>query len=153
MLLIIGFIIVMGATLGGFMMAGGNPIVLLHVSEFVSIGGIAIGVVVISTSGKVLKSVLNKVMGAVKGGSTKKGDYLDLLKLLYEVFVLARCSGLVALEDHVIDPKKSSLFQKYPSFIGDHERSNFLCNNLKPLIDGRIKPEQIGGPGSTPLRS
>ncbi len=145
MLLIIGFIIVIGATLGGFMMAGGNPIVLLHVSEFVSIGGIAIGVVVISTSGKVLKSVMSKVMGAVKGGSTKKSDYLDLLKLLYEVFVLARRSGLVALEDHVIDPKKSSLFQKYPSFVGDHERSNFLCNNLKPLIDGRIKPEQIGG--------
>ena len=36
MLLIIGFIIVVGATLGGFMIAGGNPIVLLHISEFVT---------------------------------------------------------------------------------------------------------------------
>ena len=145
MLLIIGFIIVMGATLGGFMLAGGNPLVLLHVSEFITIGGIALGVLVISSSGKVLKEVLKKVIGAVKGGSSKKSDYLDLLKLLYEVFVVARRNGLVALEDHVLEPKKSSLFQKYPSFVGDHERSDFLCNNLKPLIDGRIKPEQIGG--------
>lgn len=145
MLLIIGFIIVIGATLGGFMMAGGNPVVLLHVSEFVTIGGIAIGVLVISSSGKVLKQVLAKVIGAVKGGASRKEDYMDLLKLLYELFVVARRSGLVALEDHVLDPKKSPLFQKYPTFLGNHERSDFLCGNLKPLIDGRIKPEQIGG--------
>jgi len=144
MLLIIGFIIVVGATLGGFMMAGGNPLVLLHVSEFVTIGGIALGVLVISSSGRTLKGVFSKVLGAMKG-SSRKSDYLDLLKLLYEVFVVARRSGLVALEDQVLDPKKSPIFQKYPSFLASHERSSFLCDSLKPLIDGRIKPEQIGG--------
>lgn len=144
MLLIVGFIIVFAATLGGFMIAGGNPLVLLHVSEFVTIGGIALGILVISSSGRTLKAVMSKVMGALKG-SSKKSDYMDLLKLLYEVFVMARRSGLVALEDHVLEPKKSSLFQKYPSFVSNHERSEFLCSNLKPLIDGRIKPEQIGG--------
>jgi len=144
MLLIIGFIIVVGATLGGFMMASGNPLVLLHVSEFVTIGGIALGVLVISSSGRTLKGVFSKVLGAMKG-SSRKSDYLDLLKLLYEVFVVARRSGLVALEDQVLDPKKSPIFQKYPSFLASHERSSFLCDSLKPLIDGRIKPEQIGG--------
>ena len=44
MFLIIGFLIVFGATLGGFMIAGGQPAVLLHVSEFVTIGGMALGV-------------------------------------------------------------------------------------------------------------
>lgn len=145
MLLIVGFLIVFASTLGGFMLAGGNPLVLLHVSEFVTIGGIAIGILVISSSGRTLKVLMGKIMGAIKGGSSRKGDYLDLLKLLYEVFVVARRSGLVALEDHVLEPAKSTLFQKYPTFLGNHERSDFLCNNLKPLIDGRIKPEQIGG--------
>ena len=144
MLLIIGFLIVVGSTLGGFMLAGGNPIVLLHVSEFVTIGGIALGVLVISSSGRTLKAVVSKVLGAVKS-SSKKSDYLDLLKLLYEVFVVARRSGLVALEDQVMEPKKSAIFQKYPSFLSSHERCGFLCDSLKPLIDGRIKPEQIGG--------
>ena len=144
MLLIIGFLIVVGATLGGFMLAGGNPLVLLHVSEFVTIGGIALGVLVISSSGRTLKAVVRKILGAVKG-SARKSDYMDLLKLLYEVFVVARRSGLVALEDQVLEPKKSPLFMKYPSFLASSERSAFLCESLKPLIDGRIKPEQIGG--------
>ena len=144
MLLIIGFIIVIGATLGGFMMAGGHPAVLMHVSEFVSIGGIAIGVIVVSTPTQTLGLLMKKVIGALKGSASKKSDYTDLLKLLYELFVMARRNGLIALEDHVLEPAKSSVFTKYPSFLGDHERSEFLCNGLKPLIDGRIKPEQIG---------
>jgi chemotaxis protein MotA len=145
MLLIIGFIIVLGATLGGFMMAGGQPLVLMHLSEFVVIGGIAIGVLVISCPVETIKAIVSKTMGALKGGGAKKGDYVDLLKLLYEVFVLARRNGLIALEDHVLEPGKSSLFKKYVSFTSDHERVNFLCNALKPLIDGRIKPEQLEG--------
>ena len=145
MLLIIGFLIVIGATLGGFMIAGGNPIVLLHVSEFVTIGGIAIGILVISSPAKTLKAVVAKIIGAIKGNASRKEDYNELLKLLYETFMLARRSGLVALEDHVMDPAKSSIFSKYSTFLGDHERREFLCNGLKPLIDGRIKPEQLGG--------
>jgi flagellar motor component MotA len=36
MLLIVGILIVFAATLGGFMIAGGHPGVLLHLSEFVT---------------------------------------------------------------------------------------------------------------------
>ena len=144
MLLLLGFLIVIGATLGGFMMAGGNPAVLLHVSEFVTIGGMSIGVVVIASPLSTLTHTMKKVMSAISGASGKKGDYVDLLKLLYELFVVARRNGLIALEDHVMDPAKSSIFSKYPSFLKDHAKTEFLCGGLKPLIDGRIKPEQIG---------
>jgi chemotaxis protein MotA len=145
MLLIIGFIVVIGATLGGFMIAGGNPLVLMHVSEFVTIGGVALGILLVSSPANTLKAVIAKIFGAFKGSSTRQDDYTDLLKLLYEMFVLARRNGLIALEDHVLEPAKSVIFQKYPSFLRDHERLEFLCGGLKPLIDGRIKPEQIGG--------
>ncbi len=143
MLLIIGYIIVIGATLGGFMMAGGSPVVLLHVSEFVSIGGIALGVVIVSTPAATLSLLMKQIMAALKGSSSKKSDYTDLLKMLYEIFVMARRNGLIALEDHLMEPAKSALFSKYPSFLSDHHRSEFLCSGLKPLVDGRIKPEQI----------
>ena len=145
MLLLVGFLIVFGATLGGFMLAGGQPAVLMHVSEFVTIGGMAIGVVVIASPMSTLTHTMKKIMGAISGAASKKSDYTDLLKLLYELFVVARRNGLIALEDHVMDPAKSSIFSKYPSFVKDHHKSDFLCNGLKPLIDGRIKPEQIGG--------
>lgn len=145
MLLIIGFIIVLASTLGGFMLAGGQPMVLMHVSEFVVIGGIAVGVLVISCPVQTIKAILEKTLSAMKGGGAKKADYIDLLKLLYETFVLARRNGLIALEDHVLEPVNSPLFKKYPSFLQDKARVGFLCNALRPLIDGRIKPEQLEG--------
>jgi chemotaxis protein MotA len=145
MLLIVGFIIVLAATLGGFMLAGGQPMVLMHVSEFVVIGGISLGILVIASPFSVLQSMMKKTMGALKGSGGNKNEYLDLMKLLYEVFMLARKDGLIALEDHVLEPEKSSVFQKYPSFLRDKKRVGFLCNGLKPLIDGRIKPEQLEG--------
>jgi chemotaxis protein MotA len=145
MLLIIGFIIVIGATLGGFMIAGGQPMVLMHLSEFIVIGGIAAGVLVIACPMSTIMAIVHKSIAAIKGGSVSKKDFEDMLKLLYETFTVARRNGLIALEDHVLEPQKSTLFQKYPSFLKDHERVGFLCNALKPLIDGRIKPEQLEG--------
>ena len=143
MLLIIGFIIVIGATLGGFMLAGGQPLVLMHISEFVVIGGIALGVLVISSPFQTINSIIKKTLVAIKGGGGNKEEYIDLLKLLYETFVLARRNGLIALEDHVLEPVNSPLFKKYPSFLSHKERVGFLCDSLRPLIDGRIKPEQL----------
>jgi len=145
MLLIIGFIVVFAATIGGFAMAGGNPLLLLHVSEFVTIGGIAIGILLVSSPLQTIAAVSSKIMVAFSGKGSSKEEFLDLLKLLYEIFILARRNGLIALEDHMLDPRNSALFQKYPSFLKDQARVDFLSNGLKPLIDGRIKPEQLEG--------
>ncbi len=143
MLLLVGFLIVFGAAMGGFMVAGGNPLVLLHVSEFIVIGGIAIGIVVISSPGHVVKNMMAKIKGAIAGGHTGKDEYMDLLKLLYEIFLLGRRSGLIALEGHILEPDKSTIFTKYNSFIHHPERVEFLCNGLRPVVDGKIKPDQL----------
>ncbi len=145
MLLIIGFLIVLAATVGGFMMAGGEPLVLLHLSEFVVIGGIGLGILVISSPWGTIKAVVEKVQIALTGKGTGKEDFVDLLKILYEIFIVARRHGLIALEDHMLEPAGSVLFQKYPSFLNAPSRVEFLTNGLKPLIDGRIKPEQLEG--------
>jgi chemotaxis protein MotA len=145
MLLILGFVIVLGAALGGFMMAGGNPKLLLHPSEFVSILGISTGLLVISSPGSTLKEVIHKILNILKGGKSNKSDFVELLRLLYEIFNTAKREGLIKLEDHIMEPHKSQLFGKYKSFMGDEQRVEFLCNGLKPLVDGRIKPEQVEG--------
>ena len=143
MWLILGFIVVIASTLGSFIIAGGNPILLLHVSEFVAIGGIGLGVLLVASPLPVLKAVIAKVLGAFSSKDLGPNDYLEMLKLLYEIFVLARRNGLISLEDHMMEPKNSAIFQKYPSFLSKHECVDFLCNGLKPLISGRIKPEQL----------
>ena len=143
MLIIVGGLIVLASTLGGFMLAGGKPILLLHLSEFVVILGISGGVVVIATPAHVLKEVLHKTLAALKGKNVSKTDFNDLLKLLYEIFMVGRRNGLIALEEHVMDPKKSAIFQRYPVVLNHPERLEFLVNGLKPVIDGKIKPDQL----------
>jgi chemotaxis protein MotA len=143
MLILIGAFIVLASTLGGFMLAGGHPMVLLHVSEFVVILGVAAGVLVIASPGHILKEIIHKVKHAVFGKSATQKDFSELLKLLYEIFMVGRRNGLIALEEHVMDPKNSSIFQRYAPVLHDPIRLEFLCNGLKPVIDGKIKPDQI----------
>jgi chemotaxis protein MotA len=143
MLIIIGAVIVLASTLGGFMLAGGHPMVLMHASEFVVILGVAAGVLIIASPGHVLKEILHKIKAALFGKATGKAEFFDLLKLLYELFMTGRRNGLIALEEHVMDPQKSALFQRYPSVLSNHERLQFLVNGLKPVIDGKIKPDQL----------
>ena len=54
MIVILGALIVLGSVCGGFMMAGGHPIALLHLSEFVIIVGAALGALVLMSPKKVL---------------------------------------------------------------------------------------------------
>jgi chemotaxis protein MotA len=143
MFLILGSIIVIGALLGGFIMAGGHPGDLLVPSEFLTLGGVSIGMILISTPIPAIKALIGALLAALKGGTVAKADAEELLKLQYELFNTARRNGLIALEDHVLDPSKSAIFSKYKTFLKDHSRMEFLCNGLKPLIDGRIKPEQL----------
>ncbi|HNX05284.1 MAG TPA: hypothetical protein PKI32_07260, partial [Opitutales bacterium] len=60
------------------------------------------------------------IKNAFKGGGVSKDDYMDLLKLLYEIFMIGRRNGLIALDEHVSSPEESSLFNKYPSLLKNH---------------------------------
>jgi len=145
MILILGYIIVLGSTLGGFMFAGGKVGLLFPISEYIIIIGISIGLMVIASPVSLLKNIVKKIKVAFRNQAVPTSDYTDLLKLLYELFSKARRGGLIAIEDDVMSPKESPILSKYPSFINDHERLEFLTNSLKPVIDGRLKPEQLGG--------
>lgn len=143
MTIILGAIIVLASVLGGFMMAGGNLGNLMHPSEFISIGGASLGAMVIMAPKKVLFELLHQIIGALKGTPYNRNAYEELFKALYELFVLGRRNGMVALEEHVLSPKTSSLFKNHPSFLGNAAALEFVCDGLKPLIDGRIKPDQL----------
>lgn len=143
MLILLGAFIVLASTLGGFMLAGGSPLLLLHVSEFVVILGVAAGVLVIASPAHVLKEIVHKIKASMFGKAPGKDDYFEMLKLLYEIFMVGRRNGLIALEEHVMDPEKSAIFQRYPKVVSNHERLEFICNGLRPVIDGKIKPDQL----------
>jgi chemotaxis protein MotA len=143
MIVILGSIIVLGSVLGGFIMAGGHPLALMHVSEFVIIAGAAGGALVLMSPKKVLIDLVKQAVGTLKGAPYNKQSYDELFKSLYELFMLGRRSGMVALEEHVLSPQISTIFAKYPGFQKNHHAMDFLCNGLRPIIDGKIKPDQL----------
>lgn len=145
MLLLIGYIIVMVSVLGGFIIAGGNPALLMHVSEFVVIGGVSAGLLVIASPKSVLMGIIKDVKEGFTGDGLDNKAFVDLMKLLYEMFMLSRRNGLIALDEHVSDPEHSSIISKYPSFLKQHHAVHFLIGALRPIIDGKIKPDQLGG--------
>jgi chemotaxis protein MotA len=143
MLIIVGAIIVIGGVLGGFSMAGGHIHSLLHLSEFVTILGAALGALIIMAPMRVIKAMIGQIVGALKGSPFSKSGYEDMFKALYELFMIGRRNGMIALEEHVVSPDKSSIFTKYPSFLKNHHAVEFLCSSLRPIIDGKMKPEQL----------
>lgn len=153
MILIIGFIIVCASVVGGLTLGGGSVLVLLHLSEFVTVLGICLGVMVIASPISVLKDVLAKTIIALKGGPFSKSAYVDAMMMMYQVFMLSRKEGLMALEDHLTDPKSSEIFQRYPTFLNNPKATQFFVDTLRPIVDGRIKPEQLRGIVSSELHS
>ena len=153
MLLAVGIIIVFVSCIGGFMLAGGSPITLVHPGEIMIICGIGLGILVVSSPKSVLVGLKNDLVKAFKGGVANKGKFIDLLVLLYELFMLGRRKGTPALDEHVSDPQNSSIFTKYPSFLNDKGLVEFLCNSLRPIVDGRCKPAEIGGILTAELQS
>jgi chemotaxis protein MotA len=137
MILLLGGIVVLASVLAGFVMHGGNMMALFQPSEFLIIGGAAIGQLVIGTPVRVLKDLASQLGRATKPPATKD-DYLDLLTMLYNLFRLAQQSGVMALENHAEKPKESSVLSTHPRFMARHGAPEFLCDSLKVMIMGGV---------------
>jgi chemotaxis protein MotA len=137
-----GILIVFGAIAGGFAMAGGHFPVLLQPSEFVVILGAAIGILVTSAPGLMRKRVMHAIKSAIKENIPKKDEYLELLKCQYELFMLARRQGVLALEAHVNEPEKSTIFKKYPGIEKAGHARTFLAEALQQIVNG-ISPDDL----------
>jgi chemotaxis protein MotA len=143
MIIIVGATVVILCVFGGFVIGGGHLLVLIHPNELLIIGGGALGALLIMSPIKVLKEIISGMSLCLKGAPHSRAAYEELLKVLYELFMLGRRSGMIALEEHVLEPQKSSIFKKYPDFLKNHHAMEFLCGSLRPIIDGKIKPDQL----------
>jgi chemotaxis protein MotA len=143
MLVLLGFIIVIAAVLGGFTMAGGHIGALLHASEVITIGGAALGALIVMCPAKVLKDLCRDVLQAFKGTPFTRAAYEDMFKMMYEFCRLARREGMLALEPHLTDPHQSNIFNKYPRIAANHHIIDFIRGALGPIVDGSVNPKQL----------
>ena len=113
MIIIVGVLIVVICVFGGFVFGGGHLLVLVHPNELIIIGGGALGALVIMSPRKVLVDIVRGLATCMKGAPHNRAAYEDLFKVLYELFLTGRRNGMIALEEHVLDPANSSIFKKY----------------------------------------
>jgi chemotaxis protein MotA len=138
MFAIIGIALVLGAIVGGYLMEHGQLLVLLQPAELLIIFGAAVGTVLIANPLPTLLKLV-KGLGGVFGASRfSKAFYLDNLKMLNELFQIARKNGLMKLEADVEQPEKSAVFTKYPVFLKNHHALYFVCDTLRMSISGGV---------------
>ncbi|HML17667.1 MAG TPA: flagellar motor stator protein MotA [Bryobacteraceae bacterium] len=138
MFAIIGFAVVFGAILGGYLMEHGKITVLLQPAELVIIGGAAVGTLLIANPLSTVIKILKGLSGILKGSPYTKAAYLDTLKMLYDLFMYARKNGVMKLEEDVENPHKSAVFSKYPRFLANHHAVDFICDTLRMSISGGV---------------
>ena len=142
MFVIVGYLVVIGGVVGGYLMAGGDLLVLNQPSEFLTIGGAAIGSLLVSTPPSVLSNALAQIKGLFGAGTTKQ-EYNDLLAMLYTIFKQVQQSGVMSLEPHFENPSQSAILTKYPKFMARHDAVDFLADSVKVIIVGGIAAHDL----------
>lgn len=143
MFVIIGLLVVFGSVIGGYVMHHGEIAVLIQPSEFVILGGAALGALVVGNPPAVVKRIFAHTFGLLKPNTYNEKAYSELLQVLYEVFQTARKEGLVGLESHIEEPEKSEIFKKVPSFANNHHAVSFLSDTLKVLLTGAVEDHHL----------
>ena len=126
----------------GFIMHGGQIAVLIQPSEFVIIFGGAFGIFLGSNGMKVMQQTVKATIGLLKPDPTKQ-TYIDLLKMLYQVFSVARKEGLLGLESHIENPHKSDVISKFPTFLANHHAVDFFSDTMKVVLTGAVGPHDL----------
>lgn len=135
---ILGFVMVLGAVVGGFMFAGGNVATLWQPAEFVIIFGAGIGALVVGNSSYVLKEMLSQLKGLFTTDKKSAELYRELLLLMYQLLDLAKTKGLRALDEHVETPETSAIFLAYPLVSQNKSLVNFVCDNFRLMSMAKI---------------
>jgi chemotaxis protein MotA len=143
MFVIIGYVVVVGAVLGGFILAGGHVAALIQPTELLTIAGSAVGALLVGNPPNVLKQILASLPGVLKGSKFNKVLYMDLLAMLYEILSKVRKEGLMSIEGDVENPESSPIFSKYPTIASDHHAMEFLCDYLRMMVGGNLNAFEI----------
>src|SRR5574343_551490 len=143
MTVIAGYVLILAACLGGFILAGGHVGSLWQPTEFLTIGGATFGAFVVANSPKVIKATFGAIPTIFKGSKYTKALYIDLLAMLFEILAKVRKEGLMSIEGDVENPEGSPIFSKYPDIVHDHHVIEFTTDYLRMMVGGNLNTVEI----------
>jgi len=142
-LVVVGYLAVIGAVFGGFLLAGGHLASLLQPVELLMIGGAAVGSFLVANPSKVIKATLKALPTLLRGSRYDKALYLETLALLFDILAKVRKEGLMSIENDVDEPDKSPIFGKYPKVTSDHHVVEFITDYLRLMVGGNLNAFEI----------
>ena len=142
MFLIVGYIIILGASLGTYAVHGSLAALWVPM-EYIAIVGLAVGGFVAGNDIKVIKATVGALPSIFKGSKFSKAPYVDLLAMLFEVLSKVRKEGLMSIENDVENPHDSPIFSKYPTIAHDHHVMEFITDYLRMMVVGNLNALEI----------
>ncbi len=144
MFTILGIVIGLICIFTGFALHGGNFGVFVAAwTEYIVIGGAAVGIFLAANGMDVMMKSIAAVLGILKPDPFNKAEFLRLLTLLYQIFNVARRDGLLGIEAHLEDPHKSKILGSNHVFSHNHHASSFFCDTMKVIVSGGVKPHDL----------
>ena len=143
MLVIVGYLVVMGCVFGGFALAGGHLASLWQPIELLMIGGAAVGAFIVGNTGKSIKATMKAFPSIFKGSKYSKDMYMELMALQFDVLSKVRKEGLMSIEGDIEAPESSPLFSNYPLVLADHHIIEFMTDYLRLMVSGNMDAMQI----------
>lgn len=142
MLLIVGYLIALAASVGTYAIHG-SLAALFVPAEYVAIIGLGLGCFVASNSPKNMKATVAATAELFKASPYTKAFYVELLSMLFEVLAKVRKEGLMSIENDIENPEASPIFTKYPVFLNDHHALEFLTDYLRMMVGGNLNAFEL----------
>lgn len=141
--IVLGFVVVIGCMIGGFMAMGGHVQALVQPFELLIIGGAAVGVFIMSNPVKTIKDTGKAMMEALKYSVPHERQYLDTLGILYTLMRDLRTKSRNEIESHIDNPEESELFLAAPTVLQNKDLTSFICDYVRLIIIGNARPHEI----------
>ncbi len=143
MLVILGYLVVLGAVFGGYLMVGGHLGALYQPAEFLIIAGAGIGAFIVGNNGKAIKATFRTIPKLLRGSKYNKALYMDLMALQFQLLAKSRQQGMLSLEFDIDNPAESDLFSHYPRILADRALVEFITDYLRLMVSGNMNAFEI----------
>ncbi|CND09551.1 flagellar motor stator protein MotA [Yersinia pseudotuberculosis] len=143
MLVILGYLVVLGAVFGGYVLVGGHLGALYQPAEFLIIAGAGIGAFIVGNNGKAIKATMRAMPKLMRRSKYNKALYMDLMALLYRLLAKSRQQGMLSLERDIENPLESEIFSNYPRIMADKTLVEFITDYLRLIVSGNMNAFEI----------
>ncbi len=143
MLIFAGFVIVLLAVFGGFVLQDGHLAALFQPYELLMIFGGAMGAFVIANDRKAIALTWESLPLLFRSSKYTRELYMTLMALMFDVLTKVRKEGLMSLENDIDAPYESALFNRYRLVLMDSQLLDFITDYLRLVVSGTMNSYQL----------